>query len=111
MTTTKEKFAGQRAGNYCTLPTVDVPILPDHRVCETCHQLILYVEHPKGASYGNGMWVHVVDCPPGTEQHRIAPRVRCRYCHSHEAKFRQHAWHDAVECPRCGGVDGYAIGD
>lgn len=106
MTTTFEKFAGTRSGNYCTPPTKDVEILGDNRVCETCNQLVMQLEHPPG---WRTVWVHVVDSPAA--EHRITPRVRCRYCHSHEAKFRQHAWHDAVECDRCGGVDGYAIGD
>ena len=105
--TTFEKYAGAKRGNYCTLPTVDVPILPDQRVCETCDTLVMYV--PPQGSASLGKWVHIVDSPK--EQHRIEPKVRCRYCHSHTAVFRQHAWHDAVECPRCGGVDGFAIGD
>lgn len=106
MTTTFEVYAGTQRGNYCSLPTKDVPILPDLHVCDKCDQLILYVEHP--ASWRR-VWLHVVDSP--LDEHRITPKVRCRYCHSHAAVFRQHAWHDAVECPRCGGVDGFAIGD
>lgn len=110
MTTTLERYAGAKRANYCTLPTVDVEILPDVHLCEKCDVLITYMPHPKGFSYGSGTWVHAVDSPLADE-HRISPKTRCSYCHSHEAVFRQHAWHDAVECPRCGGVTGYAIGD
>lgn len=107
MTTTFEKFAGTRRWNYCTLPTKDVEILPDHNICDVCNTLVMYVPP---SNYGLGHWVHVVDSPVDNP-HVVTPRVRCRYCNSHDAKFRQHAWYDAVECNRCGGVDGYAIGD
>ena len=34
MATTLEAFAGAHRHNYCTLPTIDVEILPDIRHCE-----------------------------------------------------------------------------
>ncbi|APD19316.1 hypothetical protein SEA_CEPENS_90 [Mycobacterium phage Cepens] len=102
--TTFQKYRGKRAGNYCTLPTIDVEILPDERQCEKCGvpvvrkestDLIQRFRHADGSD----------------ADHYVSPATRCRYCHSHDAVYRQHAWHDAIECPRCGGVDGYAIGD
>ena len=107
--TTLVKFKGIRAGNYCTAPTKDVPILPDVRVCSSCRTRIEHVPHPKGIGYGLGSWEHVDPNECAVTYVRAADR--CRYCHSQDAKYRQHAWYDAVECDRCGGVDGYAIGD
>lgn len=104
--TTLVKFAGIRAGNYSTMPTIDVPILPDVHVCKACNGPIVHVPDPK--SVFGGRWEHErADAP----EHWVSTATRCRYCNSHEAKYLQHAWYDAVECPRCGGVAGYAIGD
>jgi hypothetical protein len=103
--TTLTKFAGQRAGNYSTLPTIDVEILPDVQVCKACAAPIVHVPDPKSV-FGH-RWEHA---QPGAE-HWVSAATRCRYCHSHDAVYRQHAWYDAVECPRCGGVAGCAIGD
>lgn len=104
---TSEKYAGQRAGNYCTLPTRDVEILPDTRFCDTCGVQADYQPGPGG---GMGSWVHVGSA---SEHGYISPKTRCTYCHNQESDvvYRQHAWYDAVECGRCGGVDGRAIGD
>lgn len=109
MITTFEKFTGQRAGNYSTLPTKDVPVLPDIHICSTCRTQIEHVPHPKGPGWGLGSWQHTQ--PNECDAAYIRPADRCRYCHSQDAKYRQHAWHDAVECDRCGGIDGRAIGD
>jgi hypothetical protein len=108
VSTTFEKFTGQRAGNYSDLPTKDVPILPDIHVCEKCRTRVVHVPFP-GPGWGIGKWEHAEsnECA-GTY---VSPATRCRYCHSQDAKYRQHAWYDAVECDRCGGVAGYAIGD
>jgi hypothetical protein len=107
--TTLGKFTGQRAGNYSTMPTKDVPILPDIQVCKTCRTRVEHVPHPKGHGWGLGTWQHAEanECTATW----IGTADRCRYCHSQDAKYRQHAWYDAVECERCGGVAGYAIGD
>ena len=110
MITTFEKFAGTRPRNYSTLPTKDVPILPDIQVCQTCRSELEYVPHPEHRSgWGIGTWKHAG--PNECTATHIRPADRCRYCHSQDAKYRQHAWHDAVECDRCGGIDGRAIGD
>ena len=105
-TTTLQAFAGAKRRNYETLPTLDVEILPDVRHCEKCGGVMVW--DPKGGRYGWGEHVHA----DGSEHGYAPPRTRCRYCHSEEhAQYRQHAWYDAVECSRCGGVDGHAIGD
>ena len=100
MATTLETFAGARRGNYCTLPTIDVEILPDIHHCQTCGETVIYQQH---------RWLHGNHLTP--DHGWIAPKVMCRYCHSEDAVYHQHAYHDAIECNRCGGVDGYAIGD
>ena len=104
---TLEKYADARRGNYCTLPSKDVEILPDIRLCESCG---LEIRYEKAAPRdGLGSWRHVDSAAPSHGY--VGPKTRCRYCHSQKAVYRQHAWYDAVECDRCGGVDGYAIGD
>lgn len=106
MTTTFEKYVGTKRHNYCTLPEHDVEILPDVRHCKKCGGTVIY-DSKKGAFGG---WKHEGNagaCPDGY----VAPKTQCRYCHSEAAVYRQHAWFDAVECPRCGAVDGHAIGD
>ena len=105
MTTTFEKYTGQRAGNYSTMPTKDVPVLPDIWLCRGCGKQVRQV--PDKAWF---RWVHV-DASEAPSDHWVSNATRCRYCHSQDAKYHQHAWYDAVECDRCGGVDGRAIGD
>lgn len=109
-----EKYAGAKRGNYSTLPKHDVEILPDVHHCEKCGGIVVY-QDPPGSSYSLGVWKHEGG-PGGCVNSEglegyVCPKTRCRYCHSEAAKYMQHAWHDAIECPRCGGVDGYAIGD
>lgn len=106
--TTMQKFTGQ-APNYSTYPKVDVEILDGPQHCDKCEAEVTY--DPNGP-YGMGKWVHT---DPDTADHGfVAPRTRCRYCHTEdrtEVAYRQHAWYDAVECERCGGVDGRPLGD
>lgn len=102
-----EKYAGLKRGNYCDLPSIDVDILPDVYLCRDCDEEVAY--DAKGGPYSLGKWGHV--SPDAAEHGYVSNRTRCRYCHSQEAKYRQHAWYDAVECDRCGAVDGHAIGD
>lgn len=108
MATTLETFAGSTARNYCTLPKIDVEILPDVRHCETeaCGAVVIY--DPAAGMFG--AWVHASANTP--DHGRVAVRTRCTYCRSEDdVKYVMHAWHDAIECTRCGGVDGHAIGD
>lgn len=94
--------------NYETPPTIDVEILPDVRHCRDCGEEVTWVSG--AGQYGWGEWQH--KNPAATAHSFVSPRDSCRYCHSEEhATYRQHAWHDAVECTRCGGHDGHAIGD
>ncbi|UQX13397.1 hypothetical protein [Candidatus Mycobacterium methanotrophicum] len=106
MATTLEAFAGSTRRNYCTLPAIDVEILPDVRHCETCEALVTFDQ-----SVGIfGAWVHTSADTP--DHGHVAPKTRCSYCHGEDdATYVQHAWFDAIECARCGGVDGHAIGD
>ena len=105
MTTTLTQFAGQARPNYCTMPSIDVEILPDVRHC-TCGAEVVF--DPKAGHFGG--WAHK---DPATPAHGlVTAATRCYYCRSEtDAVYRQHAWFDAVECSRCGGVQGYAIGD
>lgn len=107
MSTTFEKFVGQRAGNYSTMPDKDVPILPDVHVCASCRSPLTRASD--GPAWGLVKWEH--SGPNECADTYIRPATRCRFCHSQDAVYRQHAWYDAVECDRCGGVSGYAIGD
>ena len=110
MTTTLEEYANARRGNYCTLPTIDVEILPNVKHCETCGREVAWVK----TSFA-GMWAHVEDEQrDGEEAHIGRPRAFCVYCHNDEpgtVEFRQLSWSDEMSCSRCGGVDGRAIGD
>ena len=105
MTTTFEAWpASRRVRNYSSRPTIDVEILPDRYECQVCAAECVYV--PK-----LGNFVHADDATPAHEG-RIAPKPRCPYCHSTEhLTYTAHAWHDAAACSRCGGIDGFAIGD
>lgn len=107
MTTTFEKFAGKQAGNYSTLPTKDVEIEPDVNYCQGCGKEI--VRAPDDSWSLGQRWRHMDSTVP--DHGYVGPMLRCAYCRSHDAVYRQHAWYDAVECPRCGAVSGYAIGD
>lgn len=104
---TLAKYAGKRAGNYCTLPKIDVEVLPVVRHCEECGVEVVY---EMGQSY-MGKWVHVTEV---AEEHYVRPRLMCRYCNCEEpgvVEFKMMSWSDETHCQRCGGVDGRAIGD
>lgn len=106
MTTTLEAFAGAKRHNYCTLPSIDVEILPDVRHCEKCDGEMVW--DPKAGHFGQH--VHA----DGSDHGYAPPKLRCRYCFTEdpaEVSFRMDAWYDATECTRCGGVDGRALGD
>lgn len=106
MTTTFQKFSSHNVGNYSTRPSVDVDILDEQRVCATCDGVVTWA--PKGGQYGWGGWVHEA----GASDHRAQALGQCRFCGGQGTlSHRQEAWYDATDCSRCGGVDGYAIGD
>lgn len=99
MTTTLEIFAKAKQRNYCVLPTVDVEILPFEWRCSQCDQLVVARKYDG--------WFHADRSVPCHEE-PVMPKVMCRYCHSQDAVNRQRGRIYAVECGRCGGVDGYA---
>lgn len=103
MPTTLEVWGSRKVGNYSTAPTIDVTILPDEYECAVCDQPCRY------DSIAN-KWVHL----RGVEPHEspVAPISRCRFCHAQGTlTYTAHAWYDDVACSRCGGHDGYALGD
>jgi hypothetical protein len=109
MTTTFAVFAGKRAPNYSTNPTQDVLVLtkddaPD--VCATCDARVVL----QAAQGGLGRWVHA---NPAVPNHTfMQAKSRCRFCYAvGTVTNTQHAWHNAADCSRCGGCDGYGIGD
>lgn len=108
MTTTFEKFKGTQRGNYCDLPSIDVEIIENPvRTCKTCGEVVVF--NPSGGPYQWGEWEHATK-----KDHTASIHSTCFYCGCNDpelVKYRQHAWHDAVECERCGGSHGYAIGD
>lgn len=114
MTTTFAKFADATRGNYCTLPKLDVEILPAVRHCQGCGEELRW--DPDAGPFGTGRHVHVkpdVELADGG-QHYVTARTWCSYCHNDEpgtVHFHQRSWSDETECDRCGGVQGYAIGD
>jgi len=107
-TMTLAHFAGKQSRNYSQNPTINVEILTDEtRHCSTCGEPALRT-NPENL-YGLPEYAHV---EPTLESHRITLRAVCAYCGSDEhIVARQHAWYDAAECSRCGGVTGWAIGD
>ena len=115
MTTTFEKFANETRRNYSELPKIDVEILDLVHHCQYCEGEVRYDK--SAGRYGLGAWVHVepnADCRYGSTENLGSPRTWCKFCHNEDpatVRYRQHAWYDATECDRCGGVDGFAIGD
>jgi hypothetical protein len=103
-----EKVAGKRAGNYCTNPSKDVEVLERPHHCKGCGGELRY---DRELSYF-GAWVHVAEV---ADCRYASPKEFCSFCGAEGAeegvRFRQHAWYDATECERCGGVHGFALGD
>lgn len=108
----RDKLGDRRARNYETLPKGDALGLDVLEHPALCGEIgcDLPIEYDKDAGYHGG-WKHADGSKP--ERHWIRARLTCRYCGNQGdgVKARQHAWHDAVECDRCGGHDGHAIGD
>lgn len=119
MTTTLEKFAGAKRENYCTLPTIDVEIIDPASLCGAKHLVDgvftpcfkPIVDTGETTTWGDPAYGHADGSNAGEY---VAHSTRCSYCGTNDpslVKYRQHAWYDAVECERCGGVSGYGIGD
>lgn len=115
MTTTFAKFANATRRNYSDLPKFDVEVLPDVRHCRYCGNVVHW--EAKAGEFGMGEWVHddpSVECSYIPSKNVGSPRSWCCYCNNDEpgtVHYRQRAWSDETECDRCGGVEGYAIGD
>lgn len=104
--TTFQRYQGTRVRNYCTRPTIDVPILEPARVCRTCTKPVHY--DPKAETFG--ATVHT----DGTNDHRAYGRLTCTYCGCDDpaqVAHHQEAYANVTRCTRCGGADGFAIGD
>lgn len=116
--TTFAKYQGTQRGNYCTLPSIDVEIVKRPPLCayrgwgesrsETpCGKELVWF---KEGSYGLGKHVHA----DGSTDHSAQSHGVCRYCGANgfdEISHHQHAYSDETECARCGGINGYGIGD
>lgn len=104
--TTLTKWKGKRVGNYCSLPTIDVPVIEEpKRECAKCRAEVRWDER----SYRH---VHVDISVPDHGYISVLPT--CHYCGTNDPAYvslKQYPWHDATECTRCGGSTGYAIGD
>lgn len=108
MTTTFAKYANTRRPNYCTLPTIDVEILPEIHHCAHCDAQVVY---ERGARLF-GDWVHVDITIDHAKQATATPKAACRYCNAEDGvTFYHQAYSDETVCTRCGGVEGYPIGD
>jgi ribosomal protein S27AE len=105
--TTFSKWNGTHCGNYCDLPTIDVPIVQEAPRCEGCAGELVQT----GLQYNTfPVYAHVD--PAADNGHWIRRMPVCSYCGSSEAiTHRQEAWFDATDCGRCGATHGYAIGD
>ncbi|AYD87312.1 hypothetical protein SEA_VALENTINIPUFF_8 [Microbacterium phage ValentiniPuff] len=111
MTTTLEKFAGKQAANYSTNPTIDVEILEveDNRPCSTCGLDTVYNSAVYSVVHvdADGNYVDYA-----VTRHTPTRESACSFCGAiGTTTLSQHAWHDAVSCSRCGGIQGWSIGD
>jgi hypothetical protein len=102
-----DKFMDYRVSPYSDKPKQDVEVLDEPFHCRADGEVITLIQ---SSNYDPSKWVHEagVDCTSPW------PRPKCAYCGTDEVGVvvdRQHAYHDARECSRCGGVTGFAIGD
>ena len=123
MTVTAEmtltKFAGWYR-NYASRPTINVEVLPDERHCAQCGIVVFWIgstwptlngHRSEGLDYEHlNFWLHV----GGEQDHTADARQSCHFCNGDEVGsivYRQEAWCDSISCSRCGGDNGYPIGD
>lgn len=99
--------------NYASKPTIDVEVLtPEHHLCDECDGAI---ENQAESKYGLPKWAHLdpeSTCP--SVGHYVRVRSRCYFCGTQEAgavTLIQRSWNDSIECSRCGGDNGFPIGD
>ena len=105
--TTFSKYAGKRPGNYCDLPKIDVPILDVPDVCITCSSPVTV--NPKWKGHGGDYLIHA----DGSTGHYVERPEYCTYCHASadHLTVSYQAWATVTECSRCGGRNGFPLGD
>lgn len=118
---TMDVWATKQAGNYCSRPNKDVPILENsEKFCTKCGRSVTYEKtryrwlHDNGLEEcdKNEMLAHTGKPAPYAGYAQSNPE--CRYCGTGDpsySTFKQQSWSDETSCSRCGGVTGYAIGD
>lgn len=108
---TLEKWKHRQVRNYSSRPTKDVPILKDaQKYCTKCNEGL---ELGKD-EFGYNRYVHSTENGYCKDRSIPSPSITCRYCGTSDSQmvsFSQKNWSDETSCKRCGGVDGYAIGD
>jgi hypothetical protein len=105
MATTLATYAGKRVANYSHAPSLDVEILPDVHHCaeKDCGRVVTYVREGWSGGFRH---------EDGSTGHYVRPAPSCTYCHAEEGVIvKDYAWHTATECSRCGGSNGFALGD
>lgn len=129
MTTTFETYPVGWYQNYCSRPTKDVEIIESQPICDgadfippvgesspgnrgsygpKCHKPI--ERKPDAKSWDFNPWQHV----DGSDSHHVRNAITCRFCGNNEpgtVHYKQESWSDQTTCDRCGGSNGYAIGD
>lgn len=103
MATTFELFAKAQIQNYCTKPTIDVDVLPTpENICGNCSIPVHY-------DMKLHKWLHADE---NNNCSFVTLRSRCKYCNATDTiSVVHHNWYDEYKCSRCGGAEGYAIGD
>ena len=109
---TLEKWKHRQVRNYSSRPTKDVPILKDaQKYCTKCNEGL---ELSKD-EFGHDKYVHSTENGYCKDDRSFpSPSITCRYCGTSDSQMissSQKSWSDEISCKRCGGVDGYAIGE
>lgn len=104
---TTEDLMKKPARNYSSAPTKNVPILENgEQICTRCGSPATYEEAKAPGQIGR-----YVD--ENCDEY-IRTAGKCKYCGTTNPKhlsFKQQSYSDETHCSRCGGVDGYGIGD
>lgn len=117
---TFEKYKNTRHRNYSSNPTKDVVILEKAEIiCTECNNPLIKVSStPTLTNYfvhkDNGSRNCTSLKDKGYVSTTASPGGKCIYCGTSNTRFLEfkvHAYSDSTTCHRCGGVDGYGIGD
>lgn len=107
---TLEKWQGRQAKGYSSLPTRNVPVLKDaQKYCKKCNQTLVAKDDALSRRY-----VHENGSDRCKNGDFKQESITCKYCGTSDSQMvssAQQAWSDEISCKRCGGVDGYGIGD